>query len=96
MVTRSDFVRLIVKNDLRSELCRLTFQNCNFCHFGVLPFPVVGEPVVGEEPMVVVGESFSSSRLVGSLARVVGVAVVQYFGHYNIILAKVLFWFDTY
>ena len=42
---------------------------------------MVGEPVVGEESMVVVGESFSSSHLVDSLARVVGAAVVQYFGH---------------
>ena len=49
---------------------------------------MVGEPVVGEESMVVVGESFSSSRLVDSLVRVVGVAVVLYFGHYDTILVK--------
>lgn len=46
------------------------------------PFPVVGEPVVDEESMVVVGERFSIPRLMSSLVRGVGAAVVLYFGHY--------------
>lgn len=43
---------------------------------------MVGEPVVDEESMVVVGESFSIPRLMSSLVRGVGAAVVQYFDHF--------------
>ena len=52
-----------------------------FCYFSISPCPVVGEPVVDEESMVVVGESFSIPRLMSSLVRGVGAAVVQYFDH---------------